>query len=280
MTLYREQLDETVRGNCLHALALVGGPETGKFLLGALEQETNRTKRSRILNLLAYLQVTEALPKTEELLKLDPKTDYWESVFVFGKMGDAAVPFLIGKLQDRDRNVRANAVNVLGQWLIPVEATEPLLDLYRREPDRELRRMILSSLERTSVDPEWIRTIFEQVGDKEKDSELATFARETVEGLGHMKTEVLSFNGKKQPSPASFQREYDQLFKSAGKRGSYDALATSTTIKDEGQLKSLRERILQRDSDESFYDYQRVNRIIIFNRLSANLSLNNTPQVP
>lgn len=271
MTLYREQSDETVRGNCLHALALVGSPETGKFLLGALEQETDRTKRSAILNLLAQLQVTEALPKTEELLKLDTKTDYWESVFVFGKMGDAAVPFLIGKLQDRDRNVRANAVNVLGQWLIPIEATLPLLDLYWLESDQELRLMILSSLERLSADHDGTKAMFEQIVSKEKDGKLATFARETVEGIDSLKTDVVSFNQKKRVSAEVFHQEYERLYKSAGKRGNYDVLATTTTIEDEGLLKSLRERILQRDSDESFGDYQRVTRIIVFNRFNANL---------
>lgn len=271
ITLYKENLDENVGVNCLHALALIGGPDSTAFLLAPLEQAAGRTKRSAILNLLAQMQVSEALPKTDELLKLDSKTDYWESVFVFGKMGDAAVPFLIGKLQDRDRNVKANAINVLGQWLIPVEATEPLLDLYWRESDQELRLMILSSLERIIVDLNETNTTFEQITHTEKDPKLAAFARETVESLAGLKAEIRSFNGKKRQSPESFQREYDQLFKSSGKRGNYDVLAASTTIKDEDQLKSLRERILLRDSDESFGDYQRVNRIITFNRFSAKL---------
>ena len=271
IALYNANTDENMGINCLRALALIGGPDSAAFLLATLEQAVGRTKRSAILNLLAQMQVAEAMPKTDELLRLDPKTDYWESVFVFGKMGDAAVPFLIGKLEDKGRNVRANAINVLGQWLIPVEATEPLLDLYWRESDVELRHMILSSLERTTADPEQTKTIFEQIVSKEQDPKLAAFARETVESLASLKTEILSFNGKKRPSPESFRREYDQLFKSAGKRGNYDVLAASTIIKDERQLKSLRERILLRDSDESFYDYQRVNRIIMFNRLSAKL---------
>ena len=269
IALYKSNADKNVGINCLRALASIGGRRSATFLLATLEQTAGRDKRSDILNLLAQMQVAEALPKTEELLKLDPKTDYWESVFVFGKMGDAAVPFLIGKLHDQDRNVRANAINVLGQWLIPVEAKEPLLDLYWRETDQELRLMILSSLERIIVDLNETKTTFKQIAHTDKDPKLAAFARETVEGLADLKAEIRSFNGEKRPSPESFRREYDQLFKSSGKRGNYDVLAASTTIKDEEQLKSLRERILLRDSDESFGDYQRVTRIITFNRFGA-----------
>jgi hypothetical protein len=271
IALYKSNRDENVGINCLHALAMLGGSKSAKFLLETLDQESDRTKRSDLLNLLAQMQVSEALPKTEELLKLDFKSDYLESVFVFGKFGDAAVPFLLNKVHDKDRNVRANAIHVLGQWLIPVEATEPLAERYWLESDKELRLMILSSLERTTADPEQAKTIFGQIVSKEQDPQLAEFARETVESLASLKTEILSFNGKKRSSPDLFRREYDLLFKSSGKRGNYDVLATSTAIEDERQLKSLRERILQRDSDESFYDYQRVNRIIMFNRLSAKL---------
>ncbi len=46
-----------------------------------------------------------------------------------------------------------------------------------------------------------------------------------------------------------------------------DILRNTSTIKDESRLKRLRERILQRGSDEAFSDHQMVNRIISMNRL-------------
>jgi hypothetical protein len=64
-----------------------------------------------------------------------------------------------------------------------------------------------------------------------------------------------------------FQHEYGRFFKSAGKKGDYKALASASTVEDEPKLKALRERILQRDSDEANYDYQKVNEIILMNRM-------------
>ena len=84
ISLYKRNTDENVGVNCLHALAAVGGTEPAAFLLATLEQAADRTERSAILNLLGQMQVAEALPKTEELLKLDLKSNYWESIFVFG----------------------------------------------------------------------------------------------------------------------------------------------------------------------------------------------------
>ena len=50
------------------------------------------------------------------------------------------------------------------------------------------------------------------------------------------------------------------------------------TVQDEPQLKALRERILQRDSDEAFYDYQKVNSIIMRNRLMEKMAVHKTVQ--
>ena len=45
------------------------------------------------------------------------------------------------------------------------------------------------------------------------------------------------------------------------------SLGFRVRLKIEPQLKALRERILQRDSDEAFYDYQKVNEVIMRNRM-------------
>ena len=54
-------------------------------------------------------------------------------------------------------------------------------------------------------------------------------------------------------------------------------LAASSAAEDEPKLKTLRERILQRNSDEAFIDYQRVNDAIIRNRLAVGLNDRETP---
>ncbi len=264
--LYRQSKSDIVRANCLRALAAIGGKEAGDFLLRALDSASDEGKRFDILNLLGQMQCEDALPKTEEILRQDPKEFYWQSVFVFGKMGDKGVPFLLKRISSKDINVRANAINVLGQWLIPAEAAKPLEERFWMEKDTGLRSMILGSLERTIPDFNEMKAVFEQVVLKESDEKLAGFARETLANMDRMKADVASFKQKKQPSSASFKREYDQLLKSAGTRGSYENLGKFSTAEDEGKLKALRERILQRDSDEAFDDYQKVNGIILRNR--------------
>jgi hypothetical protein len=266
--IYKQSNSEIVKGNCLRALAMIGGKRSEGFLLSALDATSDKDKRFSILNLLGQMQCEAALSKTEEILKLDPKEFYWQPIFIFGKMGDKSVPFLLKKINDKDRNIRANTINVLGQWLIPPAVAKPLQEQFWVEKDEELRGMVLSSLERTIIDLTQLKTVFEQIVAKEKDDRLVAFARETLVNMDKMKAAIASFSEKKKISEVDFQREYEQLFKSEGKEGNYEVLAVSSSYKDEPKLKTLRERILQRDSDEAFYDYQKVNDIIMRNRLA------------
>jgi hypothetical protein len=263
----RESASERVKGNCLRALAAIGGKQAGAHLLAALDAASDPDSRFDLLNLLAQMQYEPALPRTEAVLKLDPRQFYWQSVFVFGKMGDRAVPFLLTKISDKDRNVRANAINVLGQWLIAPEAAKPLEAQFWKEDDRELRGLELSSLEKTIPDLARLKSLFEQVVAREQDAEIVKFARETLEMLGQSKF-TAGLKGK-QVSAAAFNREYAQLLQSAGKKGDYVALRNASSLADEPKLKALRERILQRDSDEAFDDYQKVNDIMSLNRLAG-----------
>ena len=65
-----------------------------------------------------------------------------------------------------------------------------------------------------------------------------------------------------------------------GLEGSYEVLGASSTAQDERKLKALRERILQRNSDEAFYDHQKVNEIIVWNRLAQSLENKKTSNKP
>jgi hypothetical protein len=265
--VYQQSKADLVRGNCLRALAMIGGKQAGEFIVSALDDTSDMERRADIIDMLGQMQYEAALPKTEEILRMDIKEYYWQSIFVFGKMGDKSVPFLLKKINDKERNIRANAINILGQWLMSPEAAKPLQEHFWIEKDGELRKMILSSLERTITDLSQMKTVFEQVVAKEKDEELVKYARETLDNIDQMKADVTVFAQKKQVSAESFKREYAQLFDSAGKKGSYEVIGISSTLKDEPQLKALRERILQRNSDEAFYDYQKVNNIIMRNRM-------------
>jgi len=264
--LHRRSQSTLVKQNCLRALATIGGKEAEKYLLSVLDAITDSEMRFNILNLLGQMQCEAALPKMEEVLRKAPQKFYWQSIFVFGKMGDKAVPFLVQKVGNKDRNVRANAIIVLG-WLIAPEGAKPLQEQFWKEADAELRGVIMDSLLRIITDPIQVRSFCEEVVAKEKDENLVKRARRAIESVDHVKAAVASAAKAKHVSEDSFQREYAELYNSAGKKGDYKALAAASTIDDEPKLKALRERILQRDSDEAFYDYQKVNDIILLNRM-------------
>ena len=256
--------------SCFKALAAIGGQKPGEFLVASLDTTPEETSRFGILNLLGQMQYAPALPKTIELLKKDPRTFSWQSMLVFGKMGDKAVPFLLGKIGDQDLNVRGNAIYILGQWLIAPEATQPLQDRFWKESELDIRGLILSSLEWMSGDLKMIKEFSEGVISKEKKKELVEFASETLKNLKKMEESVNSFKNSKKVSEKVFREEYEDLYKSAGKTGDYRNLSVTSKPEDEAKLKKLRERVLQRDSDEGFADYKKINEIIIFNRLMKN----------
>lgn len=204
--VYQQSKSELVRINCLRALATIGGKQAEEFILSTLADTTDKKARFDILSLLGQMQCESALPKSEEILKQD-KEMYWQSVFVFGKMGDKAVPFLLGKIDDQDVNVRGNALNVIGQWLIPLEASKPLQDQFWKERDAGLRYVILCSLERIIPDLTQMQAFFEKVAIREKDGALGDFASETLDNMDKMKAAVVTYAGKKKPSGLSFQSD-------------------------------------------------------------------------
>jgi len=265
--LYKQNKSEGVSANCIRALATIGGQEAGKFLIAALDEAKDKDMRFEILNMLGQMQYEEALPKTGEILKRDAKELFWQSVLVFGKMGDKAVPFLLTKINDEDINVRTNAINLLGQWLIAPEAAKPLYDQFWKETNVELRCAILSSLGQTMADLAELRTVLEQIVAREKDVEVVKYAQEALDHLNELVSKSATCGLLKKPSNEIFQNEYDILMKSYGCKGDFETLGKSSTIHDESKLKVLREYILHRDADDALYDYQKVNGIISVNRI-------------
>lgn len=251
---------------CAQALANLGGPKAGAFLLAQLDAAADAEARFELLNLLGQMQYEAALPKTVEILKVDPRELYWQPIFVFGKMGDVGVPFLIKQMNHEERSMRHNAIMVLGRWLIPPEASRPLQKRFWEEDDPEIRRLILSSLERTITDLEAVGRFSQEVVAKEKDEKVRQFAQETLDNMDAMKKELQSFRAIKKKDKARFHSEYVKLYRFAGKEGIIGMLSHVSSLEDEPQLKKLRERILRRNSDEAFYDYQDVNSIILSNR--------------
>lgn len=265
--IYRQSKSELVQGNCLRSLALTGGKTAGDFLISVLDATTDKNMRFNLINLLAQMQYEAAMPATMEVLQQDPKKFHRLMILIFCKMGDKSVPFLTSKIGDSNIDVRINVVNLLGRWLIAPEAALPLQRQYRSEQDIRVRGLILCALERIIPDVAEMKSVFEQIAAVEKDQNLLNYARSTLANIGLMEAALAAYAKKKQCSQFLFQCAYEQLFKSAGQNGNYELLAIYSAAKDVPMLKKLREKILTRNSDEAFADFQKVNDIIMRDRM-------------
>lgn len=268
ISLHKSTFTERVKGNCIKALATIGGEKSGKYIVSLVEAEKDPEERFPLLVYLGQSRYEPGLPLMEEVLRKSPDQFYWQSIFVFGKMGDACVPFLISKLNDEDHNIRMNTIILLGKWLIPPEAAKPMQERYWKEPDKQLKSFLLSSLEVTMPDLDEIKAFFKKVSEKEKDEELKKFATETVQMNAETKKDAKEYAKNKKVSKDAFEKEYCLIYGSMGHQGSCESLKISSGYEDEGKLKRLREEILSRGSDECFSDYQEVNQVIMWNRIA------------
>jgi hypothetical protein len=267
-----------IKANACQSLAKIGGNKAGKYLLSAAQKTTDtkgdendlqKMTKFHYLNMLAEMQYAPALPEMGGLLKLEQKY-YWQSLFCFGKMGDMSVPYLLGKIDDLDKNVRFNCIATL-QKLTPDKAAEALSKRYWKEKDPLVRNAILSTMERIITDLKEMESFFKEVAAKEQDEKLRQFAEESVKHISEIKKVVSNFKGKKSDNRTLFETEYKTIYNSAGTEGNFENLGMCSQAQDEPRLKKLRERVLFRNSDECFDDYEKVNRIIILNRfISAN----------
>ncbi|MEJ2200128.1 MAG: hypothetical protein P8X63_03810 [Desulfuromonadaceae bacterium] len=138
---------------------------------------------------------------------------------------------------------------------------------YAREADPEIRIMLLSSLEQVNSDMDDVVAFSRTVLELEEDGTVAQFARETINNIAINRDYVAAFKAKKSKSEPEFKTHYNNLISSYGKAGDYDRLSEVTDKSHEAELQKLKQIILQRNSDECFYDYQKVNEIIMLNRM-------------
>ena len=262
-----------VKANLFRALAQIGSQKAGNYLLAQAkiaQDDSNSIDVGKfgILNHLAEMQYAPALPEMQSILKKNYKQYYRQQIFCFGKMGDKAIPFLLDKITDSNSNTKFAAIVLVGQVLLAEEAVKPLAERYWKEKDPITKKLILSSLERITSDLTEMERFFNEVAKKEQDNDAKQFAEETIARLGTYKERISRLKAAKKDDRQLYQKEYDTFYISYG-RGNIETLGIYSSIKDEPQLKKLRERILLRNSDECLFDYERVNNIIMFNRLIA-----------
>lgn len=260
--------DKDLKLKAMESLSFHNGPQTGEFLLKQLPLFEDYDKRFAILNMLAEIQYAKALPYMEEVLKRG-REYYFESMFVFGKMGDAAVPFLMERINNKDSNIRLNCAAILGLFMYSPESANLLMERYWKEPESEIRGALGSGILVTQSDLKKSKNFMKEVLKKEKDENLKKTAEEVLKGFDKIENDLKEFREAKKQDRKSFEGEYQKLFDSFGKDGDLKKLEIASSPEDEKKLKKLRERVLCRNSDESFYDYNNISKIILFNRWIA-----------
>jgi hypothetical protein len=244
------------------------GPKAAGALMAALADRTAPTERFFVLDLLAQLHHEAALPEMAKLLEEPSDELAWQRMFVFGKMGKLGVPTLVASLQSPSAVVRRNAVRLLGPWIAAPEAVEPLRALFWREQDPELQIAVLEAIEVATPGIDEVARFSRDVVARAKGKPVQ-YAQEAIDNAATMRFEVEKYRLQKAPDAAAFKKELRALMESAGREGDYGRLRTASAAGDEPALQGLRERILQRGSDEAFDDYAKVTRIMLFNRLIA-----------
>lgn len=258
-----------VFGNAVGALAATMEEAAGEHLLHLLEPVKEEGLRFFLFSNLAQMQYAPALPKTAEILASEPRF-YWQSIFVFGKYGDLAAPFLVEELRKKGatKATKSNALMMLGQWLQASEASGPLLEMFRGEQDAEVRMMILSALSATVHDFDEQVKLYRAIAAEEPPGPVKEHAQMILGQIPGIRKKCAQFAAEIQPDQTVFAAEYHLLYLSAGREGDIEKLGRASSPEDESELKRLRERILTRGSDECFYDYEKITAIIGAHRLA------------
>lgn len=256
-----------VRINAWTALAQIGTDEAGGALADELARTSNKEERSYILWKMAEMGHKPALSMARELLKSDPTRELWRVIFVYANFGHDALPVLQMTLKSKNRNERYSSALLLGTWLILPESAGALKDAYSAEPDPVIRRVIVGALERVMEDRVALEEFMGNVAANDPAEEVSTFANEYLDRAKSIKNGVFAAKSARKMDRDAFQREYEGLYKSAGAYGDYEALGKSSTYLDEQELLRLRRAVLARENDAALEDYQKINEIIITNRL-------------
>ena len=256
------------------ALVEIGGDEVGAFFLENYRKNKAKMDEERkfdAMQELAMLKYAPAVKDAEEFLKIDPERYYWQVYFIFGLFDDLAVPMLCEKLNDLDALVRTNALGAI-RFLMPEskDMTKALLKRMKVEKDPDIRYQLVETIEWNMLaqgkkgQQELCKTFRKLLESEDKNSRAAKFMRETIASKS---VTPEGMREKFKPDSAKFDAAYKKIFES-GVHLSSDREAANDILycamsKDVPRLKELRRRALYRQSDECFYDYSKLTRIII-----------------
>lgn len=262
------------------ALTVIGGDEVGAFFLKNYRQnkaKMGEEQRFDAMQSLAMLRYAPAVKDAEEFLKVDSDRYYWQVYFIFGLFDDLAVPMLCEKLNDSDEKVRVNALGAI-RFLMPDSAdlTKALMKRLGTEKDSDIRYQLVETLEWNLIGQgekgrqELKETFRKLLKSEAKGSAAAKFMKETVESKADVPEDM---RAKFKADADKFNAAYKTILDS-GVHFSWDREASQdivycATQSDIPKLRELRRRALYRQSDECFYDYRALTRVIQMVRACA-----------
>jgi len=259
--------NKKLRQSGLGALGMLGSESAGKYLFKALEETKGKDERMALFMLLARMQYPPVAEIATELLKLDPSSNSWQPIMVYGQLGDVGIPILLKKVNSEDKNERINAIYILSNWLMSLEAAPALKERYSKETDPKIKMLILQQIANVSSDVASVIRFHQSILKSESDAQLKALSADILSHKSSILDAVAAFKKNKVDDAKKFQKYYQLAYDSYGLDAEWKILSSCSKPSDNEKLKKLRERIFQRGSDESFYDCKALNHIILLNRV-------------
>jgi len=258
--------DKKLRQSGLGALGMLGTESAGKYLFKTLEETKGKDERMTLFMLLARMQYPPVADIATELLKQDPSSNSWQPMMVYGQLGDVGIPVLLKKVNSEDKNERINAIYILSNWLMSLEAAPVLKKRYSKESDPKIKMLILQQIVNVSSDIASVIRFHQSILKSESDAQLKALSADTLAHKSSILDAVAAFKKNKVDDAKKFQKYYQLAYDNYGLNVEWKILSSCSKSSDNEKLKKLRERIFQRGSDESFYDCEALNHIILLNR--------------
>lgn len=201
-----------------------------------------------------------------ENLDVDSESEYWKPILYFCALEEIDVPVLLSYCKNGNKNVRMNSVIMLGDWLLEEEAIDLFTEYYYEEDDLYIRYKLVGGLYNLVLDLDERDKLFDKMLLFEENEDIKEFLQGAMDYRDSYIESVNKTYKIQQEQNLNFQEIYNELFDSYGKEGDLKELEKASSYKNENDLLALRVQIMERQSDEAFYDYIKVNSIITMNR--------------
>lgn len=251
----------------MDALGRMGTEKANDYLTGMLNENHDNNTKYSVLSGLSRHKYAKALPFSTQFLKEDMEQSYWMLIFIFGKYGNSCIPFLMGNVNNKDKNIRYNSIYLLGNILLYDQLVPELWKQYGNEKDADIRKLIITVSINLLHDKNAVFEFLEKVLKTEKDKAIVELAQKYRDDRANIENQIHEYKKSKKINKKDFEKQYDRSIKSFGKECDFYALGIVSDVNDENRLVEVRENLLVRSSDECLYDLNKINIIILYNRL-------------